>query len=72
MKLGDRVRVFSSAGPCLRFYEFVKENKKTVTLRYKNGDNYSYRREVKSWVHTEPCSSCSDHPQTQYPNGYMN
>ena len=24
-----------------------------------------------SAAHVEPCRSCEDHPQTTYPNGYM-
>jgi len=66
-----KVRVFSSVGPCLTFYRFVKENKKTVTVAYWNYDHVAFERKPKSWVHFEPCRNCEDHPKTQYPYGYM-
>ena len=66
-----RVRVFSPVGPCLTFYRLLRTNRKTCTLAYWNGDHISTERIYKDWVHTEPCRSCMDHPQTMYPNGYM-
>jgi len=65
------VRVWSPVGPCLTFYRLWKENKKTYTLVFWNGDRPAYERVPKFKVHTEPCTSCTDHPQTMYPNGYM-
>ncbi len=67
-----RIRVFSSAGPCLRLYRLVKRNKKTATVAYKNGDSIDTKRVSLVYVHTEPCRCCTDHPDTMYPDGYMN
>ncbi len=66
-----KVRVFSPVGPCLNYFRFVKWNTKTGTVVFWNGNEPSYRRFVKCWIHFEPCSSCVDHPHTQYPYGYM-
>lgn len=63
------VRKFSPAGPCLTQGELVRETTKFLVIR----DRYTgkVRRMAKDRVHTEPCHSCTDHPQTSYPYGYM-
>lgn len=65
------VRVFSRCGPCLTQFRRVRTNRTTVTLGFKNGSGYSLDRAYKGSVHEEPCPSCEDHPNTQYPDGYM-
>jgi hypothetical protein len=65
------VRVFSMAGPCLTAYRFVKPNRTTYKLAYQNGDRVAFRNEWKGGVHVAPCPSCTDHPHTQYPHGYL-
>jgi len=65
------VRVFSSCGPCLNYYRMVRENKTTFTVVFKNGSGYSLERYSKGLVHESPCLSCQNHPETQYPDGYM-
>lgn len=65
------VRVFSRCGPCLTYYRRVRTNRTTITLAYRNGSGVSLDRAYKGSVHEEPCPSCTDHPRTQYPEGYM-
>ena len=65
------VRISSMCGPCLTYYRKVKENRTTITVAFQNGSGRSCERVHKGFVHEEPCSSCTDHPKTQYPNGYM-
>ena len=69
------VREFSAAGPCIVVGTFAGRTKNTV--KYMNDDGKVRSRggwKVKGdrpYVHTEPCRSCRDHPETQYPHGYM-
>ncbi len=72
------VREFSPAGPCLKLGEFVRRTAKTIVYReWLGGENFGDERRVGGWkvqgdyIHTEPCRSCRDHPETSYPNGYM-
>lgn len=73
------VRAFSIAGPCLTLGRYVGETPQFYVYdEWRGGDNYGGRKRVKkrteahySAAHVEPCSSCEDHPNTQYPNGYM-
>ena len=68
------VREFSSCGPCLPLGEVVRITPKGVTYRDYHGK--IQRRHGRAWqagrLHVEPCQSCMDHPQTQYPNGHTN
>ena len=68
------VREFSPAGPCLMLGELVRKTAKTLTY-IGRADNVTQRRGGRkvetNYIHTEPCISCRDHPQTQYPEGYM-
>lgn len=74
------VREFSKAGPCLALGRLVRETKQFYVFNpWRGGDKYEDRerritkRTEKRWsgAHVDPCPSCRDHPQTQYPNGYM-
>ena len=79
------VREFSACGPCLTLGEFVRRTPKTIVYReWRGGDRFGDERRVGGWkvqsgggdhkrayIHTEPCRSCRDHTETQYPHGYM-
>lgn len=70
------LREFSAAGPCLtyKYGEVVGETPKFWVYRARSngyGEEVGTRRVKKSSVHTEPCLSCTDHPETHYPYGYM-
>jgi hypothetical protein len=62
------VRQFSAAGPCLTLGALVRETEQFYVYTPNHGRE---RRVGKGAVHIEPCSSCRDHPRTQYPHGYM-
>lgn len=77
------VREFSPAGPCLTLGLFVKRTPKFIMFReWLGGDRYAdkvsrvggwkveIRPKARAYIHTEPCPSCRDHPETSYPNGY--
>ncbi len=73
------VREFSAAGPCLTLGLFVKRTAKYVMYReWLGGDRFADKiSRIGGWkvtegdyVHTEPCRSCQDHQNSQYPNGY--
>jgi hypothetical protein len=74
------VREFSPAGPCLTLGRLVKETAQFYIFdKWLGGDRYEGRSRIRrkvegghySRAHVEACSSCRDHPKTQYPNGYM-
>lgn len=73
------VRKFSMAGPCLTLGRLVSETAHFYCYdEWRGGDKYEGRKRVRkrteahySGAHIEPCSSCRDHPKTQYPDGYM-
>jgi hypothetical protein len=63
---GTKVRFFSMVGPCLPA-TVVRSNPTTYTV-----DFYGTKKRVhRGWVHADPCVSCTDHPNTQYPYGYQ-
>jgi hypothetical protein len=67
------VRRFSVCGPCIPVGELIKRTEKSLIFRNNRGEikrRGGYRVE-RGLYHTEPCSSCSDHPRTSYPHGYM-
>jgi hypothetical protein len=65
-------REFSPCGPCIEKGLVVGETAKFFTLFDQNGPNNFFEFKLsKARVHTEPCISCEDHPNTHYPNGYM-
>lgn len=75
------VRSFSAVGPCLKLGRLVRETPLFYVFNeWRGGDRYAEResRVAKrtparySGAHVEPCRSCRDHPETQYPEGYMN
>ena len=61
------IRVASAYGPCLRYYRFVRENRTTVTVAYKNGSGHTLDRVSKGLVHRNPCNGCTDHAKTSSP-----
>lgn len=70
--IGDSVRIFSSAGPCLAGTTadptaIIRFNPKSMTINWFGW----HRTWPKYRIHKAPCSSCTDHQRTQYPNGYM-
>ena len=74
------VREFNRAGPCITLGRFVRETQKFYVFNtWRGGDQFdtSETRISKrtpshySGAHVEPCSSCRDHPRTNFPNGYM-
>lgn len=65
------VREFSMVGPCIRLGEFVKRTPQRIFYRDRDGA-VTCKTSRAGLVHTEPCPSCRDHPQTQYPDGYDN
>lgn len=72
------VREFSPAGPCLTLGRLTKETPQFWCYEeWKGGDRYEGAKRIAkrtetrySRAHIEPCQSCRDHPQTQYPRGY--
>ena len=64
-----RVRVVSSAGPCLTHYRMVRRSARTVTVAYWNGDRIAYRRVAAFCVHETPCALCPG--RESYPHGYQ-
>lgn len=73
------VRAFSAAGPCLTQGRLVRTTAKFYVIEVARGWGKAQRYENKRLaigngrlVHTEPCRSCTDHAQTQYPRGYEN
>jgi len=73
------VRKFSVCGPCLTLGKLTKETAQFYVYdEWQGRDVYEGRKMVRkplpghySGAHIEPCRSCRDHSQTQYPNGYM-
>lgn len=68
------VREFSAAGPCLRLGRLVKTTPQFFLFNpWQGGDRYGeeVRRIARRRHHIEPCPSCTDHPKTMYPHGYM-
>ena len=63
---GTAVRFFSMVGPCLTA-TVIRRNRTTYTLNFCGSKHY----EQHALVHDTPCHSCTDHPRSQYPNGYM-
>ena len=68
------VRRFSPCGPCLTEGKLVRATAKFYVFRERTGSDRFEGRErrlAKDSAHIEPCCSCTDHPSTVYPNGYM-
>jgi hypothetical protein len=63
IRSGTAVRFFSMCGPCIPA-TVRKVNRVTVEMAL-------YGKIEKYLVHTKPCPSCTDHPRTQYRDGYM-
>ena len=65
------VRRFSMCGPCILEGQLVRETAGFHVLDASRGGISKSTRVAKGGHHLEPCRSCQDHPQTSYPNGYM-
>lgn len=64
IRAGSHVRVVNWAGPCLTDV-VEKVNKTRYKLEWHEPKHFIE-------VHIDPCTRCTDHPQTMYPNGYTN
>jgi len=72
------VREFSCAGPCLTLGRLTHETAQFYCYEeWRGGDRYEGKKKIRkrtperySPAHIEPCPSCRDHANTQYPNGY--
>src|SRR5688500_6283128 len=65
---GDRVNFFSSVGPCING-TLVKINRTKARIDMGGGN---LTDEYHGMIHKPgTCPSCTSHPRTQYPNGYM-
>ena len=62
-------RLANNYGACLLGYRLVRQNAKSATVAYRNGDGYSVKR-VTYGVHSSPCGLCPG--GATYPNGYDN
>jgi hypothetical protein len=65
------VRRFSMAGPCITLGAYVKTTNKFLVYVARRTGEIKRISHAHDLAHVEPCSSCQDHPRTQYPNGYM-
>lgn len=66
-----QVRRFSMAGPCITLGAYVKRTDKFLVYVDKYDGKTKRVAHTHDLAHVEPCQSCRDHAQTQYPNGYM-
>jgi hypothetical protein len=63
------VRELSVVGPCITLGLVLRETGRRISYRDRQGKLKFISRQ--HWaVHTEPCTSCPDHPKTKYPDGY--
>lgn len=73
------VREFSPCGPCLTLGRLTAETAQFYCYEtWRGGDIYAGAKRVRksspsryARAHVEPCSSCRDHPRTQYLHGYL-
>jgi len=69
-QITQTVRKFSMAGPCINLGTYIKRTDKFLVYR----DRFGHEKRIShahDLAHTEPCVSCRDHGNTQFPNGYM-
>lgn len=69
------LRDFSAAGPCIPQGVVTNETATALEVTVAGSVRKVLKRNRRfqtGLLHTEPCRSCRDHPQTQYPNGYEN
>ena len=60
------VRELSVAGPCITLGLVLRETDRRISYRDRHGTPKFISRR---WaIHTEPCPSCPDHPNTKYPD----
>lgn len=74
IRKGAQVRVVNWAGPCLNGYRVVSVGKSRYKLDRGYGTRGLQTHDFKHFieVHIDPCTRCTDHPQSSYPNGYTN
>jgi hypothetical protein len=65
------VRESNLAGPCIPLGRLEKETASFYCYFDERPWAKCVKRIAKQKAHVEPCRRCEDHPQTQYPNGYM-
>lgn len=65
------VREFSPCGPCITLGTLTRETSGFYCYEPRHSRDKRERRVGKRKVHIEPCGSCRDHAQTQYPDGYQ-
>lgn len=70
------LREFSPVGPCITLGKVLRITPKGVT--YIDSHGRAKRRGGRAWkedgsglLHIQPCRSCADHTNSQYPHGYM-
>jgi len=56
------VRVYNPSGPC-RMVKVIARRRETVTVRWADGTVQTVH---PSWIHTQPCCCCADHPESMY------
>jgi hypothetical protein len=68
------VREFSSIGPCITLGTLTRSTAKMVYFTTREGreERRGGHRLECGLIHVEPCRSCRDHAESQYPNGYEN
>lgn len=64
------VRNSSMVGPCIWLGPIVRETAKFYVIDSYKPEFYGTRK-LKENVHIEPCIRCTDHPNTNYPMGYL-
>lgn len=74
--IGKTVRDFSAAGPCIAEGVIIRETPTMLEIEERSGSRRRIFKRGQRWsaglLHVEPCRSCRDHANTQYPNGYDN
>ena len=72
--VGKTLRQFSPAGPCLTVIEgcgpIIRETAHFWIVKRPGAKEQRVSKHGHR-AHTEPCRSCTDHPSTSYPHGYM-
>ena len=66
----ETLRESNAAGPCIPLGTVIRQTSRfwIFNCRFTGEEK---RRGKKFSRHTSPCSCCTDHPRTAYPDGYM-
>ena len=76
--MAQTLREFNMAGPCIYLGDIVSNTSKAWKIIERSWPNETVKKLKRSkaakcgLIHDEPCRSCIDHPESQYPNGYEN